>query len=141
MLAAFGEVHPRLLAEFDLRGPVAACEVFLDAVPPPKRRDGRRASFVAVHLPAVERDFAFVVDESVPADALLRAVAGAHPLVAGVSLFDVFTGGTVPEGKRSLAVAVRLTPRERTLTDDEIAAAGGRIVRAVMGATGGVLRA
>ena len=140
VLAAFGEVHPRILADFDVRGPVAACEVFLDRIPAPKRKGAARPPLDAPDLPVVERDFAFAVDDTVPADAVLHAAAKAHPLVDDVSLFDVFTGRHLPEGKKSLAIAVRIAPRERTLTDEQIDAIGDRIVAAVGKATGGALR-
>ena len=88
------------------------------------------------------RDFAFVVDESVAAETLLKAVRGAEKkLIADVSLFDVYQGKGVAEGKKSLAVEVTLQPREKTLTDEEIEAVSARIVAQVEKATGGVLRA
>jgi phenylalanyl-tRNA synthetase beta chain len=139
MLATFGEVHPTVLAALDLPGPAVAFEVFLDAVPDPKRRKKS-----APDLPAFQplrRDFAFVVDASVPAEQLLRAARNAEKtLVADVTLFDRYAGDRLPEGKISLALQVTLQPRERTLTDAEIEAAAARIVAAVAKATGAVLR-
>ncbi len=139
VLARFGELHPRVLAALDLAGPACAFEVFLDAVPDPKRR--RKG---APDLPAfqpVRRDFAFIVDASVEAEKLLRAARGAErTLVAGVALFDVYAGETMEPGRKSLAVEVTLQPRERTLTDAEIEAASAKIVAAVVKATGAVLR-
>ncbi len=88
------------------------------------------------------RDFAFVVDEGVEAETLLKAVRGAEKkLVAGVSLFDVYQGKGVAEGRKSLAVEVTLQPREKTLTDEEIEAVSARIIAQVEKATGGTLRA
>ena len=90
----------------------------------------------------LSRDFAFVVDEGVAAEALLKAVRGAEKkLISDVSLFDVYQGKGVPEGKKSLAVEVVLQPREKTLTDEEIEAIAARVVAQVEKATGGVLRA
>jgi phenylalanyl-tRNA synthetase beta chain len=139
VLGYFGELHPRILRALDLPAPMAAFALNLDAVADPKRR--RRA---APDLPAfqpVRRDFAFLVDTTVAADAVLRAARGAErTLIAGVSLFDVYEGGTLPEGKKSLAIEVVFQPRERTLTDAEIEAAAAKVVAAVAKATGGVLR-
>ena len=139
VLATFGELHPAVLAALDLAGPAAGFEVFLDRIPEPKRR--RRA---APDLPAfqpVRRDFAFVVPENVAVDAVLRAARGAErTLISSASVFDVYRGGTLPEGQKSVGVEVVLQPRERTLTDAEIEAAGSRVVAAVAKATGGVLR-
>jgi phenylalanyl-tRNA synthetase beta chain len=139
VLATFGELHPRVLAALDLAGPAVAFEVFLDAIPDPKRRKK-----TAPELPAfqpVRRDFAFVVNASVPAEALLRAARSAERgLVAGVTLFDLYEGDKLEAGRKSLAIEVVFQPRERTLTDAELEAAGQKVVAAVAKATGGVLR-
>ncbi|MBV9813286.1 MAG: phenylalanine--tRNA ligase subunit beta, partial [Acetobacteraceae bacterium] len=139
VLATFGELHPRVLAALDVPGPACAAEVLLDAIADPKRR--RRG---APDLPAfqpVRRDFAFVVDDEVAADRVLRAARGAdRTLIAGVDLFDVYAGEAVGAGRKSLAVEVTFQPRERTLTDAEIDAACSRVVAAVAKAAGAVLR-
>ncbi|MEE8499887.1 MAG: phenylalanine--tRNA ligase subunit beta [Kiloniellales bacterium] len=142
VLAHFGELHPRVLGDFELRAPVAAFEVFLDAVPLPKARDGRARP--ALELPtfhAVERDFAFVVDADVAAEKVLRAAKSADKaLVTRVELFDVYAGKGIEAGKKSLAIAVTIQPTERTMTDPEIEAVAKKIVVQVEKATGGVLR-
>ena len=140
VLASFGEIHPKVRAALDLAGPAVAFEVFLDAIPEPKRR--RKG---APDLPAFQplrRDFAFLVDESVTAEAVLRAARGADKaLVADVALFDRYAGDKLPEGKVSLGVQVMLQPREATLTDAQIEAVAEKIVAAVTKATGASLRA
>jgi phenylalanyl-tRNA synthetase beta chain len=139
VLATFGELHPRVLAALDLTGPAVAFEVFLDAIPDPKRRKKAAPDLPAFHL--VRRDFAFVVDATVPAEALLRAARGAERnLVAGVTLFDLYEGAGLADGKKSLAIEVMFQPRERSLTDAEIEAACAKVVAAVGKATGGVRR-
>jgi phenylalanyl-tRNA synthetase beta chain len=144
VLAAFGELHPTVLEAYGLRGPVAAFEVFVDRVPAPKAKKGQGTLKPALTLSPfqpVERDFAFVVDEDVPADKLIRAARAADKqLVSEVSLFDVYTGDKVGAGKKSLALAVTLQPQERTLTEEEIDAVGRRIVDKVTADTGGELR-
>ncbi len=132
ILAEFGLLHPRLLKAFDLDGPVAAAEIFLDALP---RRRGaathRRSFYAPPPLQPVKRDFAFVVPEKVAADQLIRAVRGADKAaIVGVALFDVFTGPGVPEGAKSLAVEVTLQPDGKSFTDDELKAISERIVAA-----------
>jgi phenylalanyl-tRNA synthetase beta chain len=90
----------------------------------------------------VERDFAFVLDRDVPAANVLRAVRGADKtLIQAATVFDVFEHPSLGEGRKSMAVAVTLQPRERTMTDPEIDAVATRIVAAVEKATGGRLRA
>ncbi len=142
VLATFGELHPRVLNALDLRGPVAAFEVFMENIPVPKAKDGKaKAALGLSAFHAVERDFAFVVDEDVPAEKLLRAAKGADKaLVANVELFDVYTGKGIGTGKKSLAIAVTLQPTTRTMTDAEIDAVADEIVAQVNKATGGVLR-
>src|SRR4029077_9877137 len=90
----------------------------------------------------VERDFAFVVDHHVKAADLVRAAQSAdRKLIAGVSVFDVYEGKGIDPGKKSIAVAVTIQPREKTMTEAEIDALAGKIVAEVGKRTGGVLRA
>ena len=139
VLGSFGELHPRVLAALDMSGPVAAFALNLDAVQDPKRR--RRAAPELPQFQPVRRDFAFLADVSVTADAVLRAARGAErTLIAGVALFDVYAGEKLPEGKKSLAIEVVFQPRERTLTDAEIEAACQKVISAVVKATGAALR-
>jgi phenylalanyl-tRNA synthetase beta chain len=138
-LAHFGELHPRVIAALDAPSPIVAFEINLDALPAPKK--SRRGAFQPSAFQAVERDFAFVVDDGVAADAVVRAAKGAdRALIDTVSVFDVYSGGALGEGKKSIAVSVRLQPREATLTEAEIDAVAVKIVAAVGKATGGTLR-
>ena len=141
-LAWFGELHPRVLAALDMKGVVAGFEFFLDALPPLKARPTKTKPMLkASALQPVERDFAFVLDAAVPADAVIRAAKSADKaLIADVAVFDLFAGAGVGEGKKSLAIQVTLQPAERTLTDAEIEAVAQKIVAAVTKATGGTLR-
>ena len=135
VLADFGIVHPRISAQFDVKGPVAAVELYLDALPP---RSRKREAWAPSSLLPLSRDFAFVVDEGLPADSLLRAVAGADKvLIASVSLFDRYSGPGIEPGKLSLAVAVTLQPTAATLTEAEIEAVSARVIAAAakLGAT------
>jgi phenylalanyl-tRNA synthetase beta chain len=139
VLATFGALHPRVLAAIFLSDPAAAFEIFLDAIAEPKRRK-KSAPDLPLFQP-VRRDFAFLVDAGVAADAVLKAARGAERnLIAGVTLFDLYEGEKLEAGKKSLAIEVVFQPRERTLTDAEIEAACAKVVAAVAKATGGVLR-
>ena len=142
ILGWFGEVHPEVLEAFDLQGPVAAFEIDLDAIPEPRRRSSRAKPALRLSgLNPVSRDFAFLLPRDVPAATVLRAARGADKaLVTDVSVFDVFEGRGVPEGMKSLAIAVTLQPQEHTLTDEEIDAVSAAVVAAVGKATGGTLR-
>lgn len=142
VMAQFGELHPELTAAADLKGPVAAFEVFLDAPPLPKAKATRaRPKLVLSAFQPVERDFAFLVDATVEAEKLVRAARSAdRALITAARVFDVYAGKGVPEGRKSLAIAVTLQPLERTLTDAEIEAVCNKIVAAVAKATGATLR-
>jgi phenylalanyl-tRNA synthetase beta chain len=144
VLAHFGELHPRTLRGFELRGPAAGFEVFLDNIPLPKvKKEGGklRPALELAPLHAVLRDFAFVVDADVAAAQVLRAARSAEKaLITGVELFDVYTGKGIEAGKKSLAIAVTLQPTKKTMTDAEIEVVAKKIVAQVNKATGGVLR-
>ena len=137
----FGELHPDVLAKLGLEAPIAGFELYLDTIPPAKRKSATKPPLEASDLQAVKRDFAFLLDASVPAADVVRAATSVdRALIAQVGVFDVFTGKGVPEGKKSLAIEVTLQPREKTLTDAEIESVAARIVAAVVKATGGELR-
>ena len=140
VLGAFGELHPAVIEALDARPPIAGFEVFLDAVPEPRAGRTKPALQLSVFQP-IERDFAFVVDRALPAETLLRAARGVdRKLVSEIRLFDVYEGAGLPEGKKSLAITVRLQPVEHTLTDSEIEGFSKRLVAQVEKATGGTLR-
>ena len=142
VLAAFGDIHPAILRRIDVKGPLAGFEVFLDVIPEPKAKAGHtRPRLDASDLPAVERDFAFVVETGVPAADLVRAAASADTaLIAEVSVFDVYAGAAIEAGTKSVALSVRLEPVDHTLTEGEIDATSERVVAAVAKATGARLR-
>jgi phenylalanyl-tRNA synthetase beta chain len=144
-LATYGEIHPRIVAEMDLKGPVMGFTVYPANVPQPKTKTTLRPALVLSDLQAVERDFAFVVDAGVEALTALNAAAGADKtLIDSVRLFDQFIGDKAESqmgaGKKSIALTVRLQPTAATLTDKEIEAVSAKIVEKVSKATGGTLR-
>jgi phenylalanyl-tRNA synthetase beta chain len=107
----------------------------------PKTKSATRPALSISDLQAVERDFAFVVDQSVEAITLVNAAKGADKvLIEEVQVFDEFIGGSLAEGLKSLAFTVRLQPQDTTLKDLEIEAVSAKIVEKVSKATGGKLR-
>ncbi|MEX0405564.1 phenylalanine--tRNA ligase subunit beta [Aquibium sp. LZ166] len=142
VLATFGEFHPRTLEALDVSGPLCGFEVFVDAVPEPKAKPTRTKPRLDLSpFQAVRRDFAFVVDRGVEAGTVTRAALGADKkLITGVSVFDVFEGTSLGEGKKSVAIEVSIQPVDKTLTDEDFEALAGRIVDNVRKQTGGVLR-
>ena len=142
MLGHFGEVHPRALDALDAEGPAAAFELILERIPEPKQKATRAKPPLELSpFQPIERDFAFVVDRGVLAGDVVRAAQSVDKkLVAAVTVFDVYEGEGIAPGKKSIAIAVRLQPREKTPTDAEIEAVAARIVDEVRKKTGGVLR-
>src|SRR5262249_12885274 len=129
VIAQFGELHPKILAAFDLKVPAAGFEIFLDAIPEAKAKSKAKQLFQPSPYQAIDRDFAFVLDTKVPAGDLVKAVKLAdRALIDTVSVFDLYEGKGVPEGKKSIAVAVRIQPASATLTEAEIEALAQKIV-------------
>ncbi|MDX1819900.1 MAG: phenylalanine--tRNA ligase subunit beta [Paracoccaceae bacterium] len=144
-LAVFGEVHPKVLAAMDVKGPAVAFTIWPAAVPAPRKTGATRPALVMRDLQAVERDFAFVVDSTVEALTIVNAALGADKaLIDQVRVFDEFTGpkaeAQMGAGKKSVAITVRLQPTEKTLKEAEIEAVGAKIIDKVAKATGGALR-
>ena len=142
VLGYFGELHPRALEALRADGPLIAFEVILDRIPAAKQRPTRAKPVLELSpFQPVSRDFAFIVDRSVKAGDIVRSAQGVDKkLIADVAVFDVYEGKGIEDGKKSIAVAVTLQPREKTLTDQEIDAVGARIVAEVNKKTGGTLR-
>jgi phenylalanyl-tRNA synthetase beta chain len=141
VLGLFGEVHPKVLREMDVKGPAVAFVLWPAEIPMPKAAGAARPALHLNALQAVERDFAFVVDAQVAASDVVNAAAGADKgLIEEVRVFDEFIGGSLGEGRKSLAITVRMQPTDKTLTDKEIEAVAAKIVEKVGKSTGGVLR-
>jgi len=140
VLARFGMLHPALLKQFDVGVPVAAVELFLDAIPARKSSGFARSAYAPPALQAVKRDFAFLVDAALPAADLVRTVKGADKAnIVAVRLFDDFRGAGVPEGKKSLAVEVTLQPGDKSYDEAELKAIAERVTAAAA-KLGAVLR-
>ncbi|MFL6972036.1 MAG: phenylalanine--tRNA ligase subunit beta [Xanthobacteraceae bacterium] len=143
VLGYFGELHPRTLEALDAEGPLVAFEVILDKIPEPKARATRvKPALDLSPFQPVERDFAFMVDRAVKAGDIVRAAQNAdRKLITNVTVFDVYEGAGIDPNKKSIAIAVTLQPRDKTMTDEEIDAVAAKIVAEVAKRTGGTLRA
>ena len=140
-LGVFGELHPKILSFFDLKGPIVGFTILLDNIPLPRNSKTTRPPLRARSLQAVERDFAFVVGEKVEALAITTAAMGSKKdIIEDVKVFDEFIGGDLVYGKKSVAITVRLQPTENTLTETEIEQVSKSIIDRVESATGGILR-
>jgi len=132
VLARFGMIHPACARLFDLAGPVAMVELFLDAIPGKRGAASfARAAYAPPALQAVTRDFAFLVPVGTPAGDLVRIVRGADKAnIVAARLFDDFRGAGVPEGHRSLAIEVTLQPTEKSYTDADLKAIADKVTAA-----------
>ncbi|MDF1720336.1 MAG: phenylalanine--tRNA ligase subunit beta [Minwuia sp.] len=141
-LAQFGEVHPSILEALDIKGPVVAFEVFVEAIPQPKAgRKTTRPPLIVSDFQAVSRDFAFVVGRDTAVADMIRAARGADKnLITGVEIFDLYEGENIGADAKSVAMSVRMEPVDRTLTDEEIDAVAARIVANMAKTTGATLR-
>jgi phenylalanyl-tRNA synthetase beta chain len=144
-LAEIGELHPKVTAAMDIDGPASAFIIHLAAIPFPKAKTKARPALTLNKFQAVERDFAFVVDDKLETEAIRKAARGADKaLIEDVRVFDVFDGpkaaAQLGEGKKSVAIVVRLQPKDATLKDEQIEALTAKVVASVQKATGGTLR-
>ena len=142
IVGRFGELHPRVLAAMGVAGPIVGCEIVLDDIPAPKSRATKAKPRLDLSdFMPLQRDFAFIVDRAVEAGDIVKAALGADKtLITDVVVFDIYAGQGVPEGKKSVAIAATIQPRERTLNDGDIEALTSRIVADVGRKTSAVLR-
>jgi phenylalanyl-tRNA synthetase beta chain len=143
VLAVFGELHLATLEALDIEGPLAVSEVILDRIPAAKAKSSKAKPALALSpFQPVQRDFAFLVDRAIAAAEIIAAARSADKnLVTAVDVFDLYEGKEIAAGKKSIAIAVTLQPREKTLTDAEIDAVAQKIVDEVKKRTGAMLRA
>ncbi len=143
ILGYFGEFHPKTLEALDVSGALCGFEVFVDALPEPKKKATRTKPALDLSpFQMVRRDFAFVVDKAVEAGAIIKAAGSAdRKLITGVNVFDIFEGASVGEGRKSVAIEVLIQPVDKTLTDEDFDALTKKIVGNVEKTTGGSLRA
>jgi phenylalanyl-tRNA synthetase beta chain len=142
VLGYFGELHPRALEALGADGPLVAFEVILDRIPDAKQKPTRAKPVLELSaFQPVSRDFAFIVDRTVKAGDIVRAAQGADKkLITAVTVFDVYEGKGIDDGKKSVAISVTMQPREKTMTDQEIEAVAAKIVAEVNKKTDGLLR-
>ncbi|MBX2835118.1 MAG: phenylalanine--tRNA ligase subunit beta [Micavibrio sp.] len=141
IIAQFGELHPAVLEELNVKFPVVGFEVFLENIPAAKKKSVAKPMLTLEPLQPLTKDFAFIVDESREAiDVLRAAMAADKKLISGGNIFDIYQGKGVDEGKKSVAIALTLQPRGESLTDKDIEALIKSVSDIVEKKCGGVLR-
>jgi phenylalanyl-tRNA synthetase beta chain len=138
ILGYFGDIHPGTLKQRGMDFPVVGFEIFLDLLPEIKLRKAI-ASFS--NFQPVTRDFAFVVDQKIPAAMIVSTVQKVDKqVITAVHVFDVYAGDKIEPGEKSIAVEVRLEPLNSTLTDLDLQALSQRIITQIEQNTGGKIR-
>ena len=141
IIAYFGDIHPAILKAMNINIPMVAFEIYLDNAPIPKNTVRTKPPINLSTLQAVERDFAFVTEETIAAEQVVRAAFIADKqLIADVTVFDIFKGESVEAGKISIGITVKFQPKEATLTEEEIESICKKIISNVSKQTGGILR-
>ncbi len=141
VLAYFGEIHPKILKALDVKTAVCACEVFLDHLPPAKKKHGKgQKPLTLPSFTPILRDLAFLAPRTTEAEKIVSAAKNTDKtLITDVSVFDLYEGDALGD-KKSIAIQLTIQPVEKTMTDEEIESVCRRVVGAVSAATGAVLR-
>jgi phenylalanyl-tRNA synthetase beta chain len=145
VLALFGELHPKILKHYDIKGTAVAFEIFVESIPFPKKRKLTRAPIIISEFQPVERDFAFVVAVGCEVDLIKKAIiSSSKELISEARIFDIFEGKDAEKqlgkNKKSVAFMVRLQPVDATFTEGDLATLSANIIGSVQKATGGYLR-
>ena len=121
---------------------VVPLDELLDVLPPPKAKPTRiKPKLVLPEFQPVTRDFAFIVNRAVAAGDIVKAAQAAERvLISDVGVFDLYEGAGIPEGQKSVAIAVTLQPKDRTLAEADLDAVSRKIVDAVTRKVGATLR-
>ncbi|MCK5284087.1 MAG: phenylalanine--tRNA ligase subunit beta [Alphaproteobacteria bacterium] len=147
VLAYFGELHPEIIEQMNIKTPIIGFEVFLQNIPESKKTESKKKASTEKKylklepLQPIERDFAFLVDENIEASNLLRAVISIDKnLIKDAQIFDIYQGKGVEDGKKSIALNVIIQPKDQTLTDKDIEVLSQKIIANVEKKIGGKLR-
>ncbi len=121
ILAYFGELHPHLLKKFGIKGTAVAMEVFPHNIPQSKNKGVSKGVYTPSDFMPLSRDFAFIIPMDLEADVIRRAAFSADKkLITDVQIFDVFEGGSLGEGQKSLAINITVQPIDKTLSEAEL---------------------
>ncbi len=142
-LAFFGEIHPAIVSNVDLKEQnVCGFEIFIKNIPEPKKKYRlTKKNYFVSEFQKSERDFAFVIDKNYKAGELEKLISEADKdLIKKVLIFDVFEGENVPEGRKSVAVNVTIQSMEKTLSQKDLDQVSQKIIDIVKSKTGGTIR-
>ena len=141
MLGCFGELHPQICVDYDVPVGAVGFELWLDNIPLPRHKGPAKPLLKLSSLQPVTRDFAFIVDETVPAQSLIDAIRRAsRDVVTDISVFDVYQGKGIEDGRKSVALTVTLQPKDATFSESDLIVLSDQITATVGKNCGGVLR-
>ena len=141
VMATFGEIHPGILEDMGIKFPVVGFEVMLNNIPQAKQKGTEKPMLNLEPLQPLTRDFAFLVDDGIKAADLIRtAMAADKTLISDASIFDIYTGKGVEDGKKSVALSITIQPKGETLTDKDLDALMQKVIDLVAQKCRGVLR-
>ena len=142
-VAYFGEIHPNILKKIDIKTEsLVGFEILVDNLKLPKKKlNHQRSNFIISDYQKSERDFAFVVDKSINAQALIEAVSSVDQnLISNIKVFDVYEGDNIPENQKSIAISVTIQSLEKTLNDSDLEKINKSIIETVQNKTGAKIR-
>ncbi len=142
-LAFFGEIHPAIISNLDLKEKnVCGFEIFIKNIPEPKKKYRlTKKNYSVSEFQKSERDFAFVIDKNYKAGEIERIISEVDKnLIKKVLIFDVFEGGNMPEKKKSIAVNVTIQSMDKTLSEKDINEVSQKIINTVKDKIGATLR-
>jgi len=141
LIANLGEIHPEIIDFYGFEKSILGFEIFYENIPIPKKIKISRPMLKTSPLQAVTREFAFVIDETTPAEKLAQIARSTNKdLIKDVLIFDVYKGENIPEGKKSIAIKVIIQPHLETLTDDDLEKISSDLIKVVDTKLSGFLR-
>ena len=142
ILGFFGDINPIILNVYGITTNVCAFEVFLDKLSVyRKKTNSIKSSFKSNPYQAVERDFAFILNNNIQSSEIINSIKKAEKeLIRDLYIFDVYQGKNIPEGKKSIAIKIILQPIKSTFTDEEIEQICNKIINNVKNDIGGEIR-
>jgi phenylalanyl-tRNA synthetase beta chain len=143
MVAYFGEIHPNILKQIDMKTEsLVGFEIFMDNLKlPEKTLNDLKTKFSFSDFQKSERDFAFIVNKDVNAQDLINSISSVDKsLIKNVKVFDVYEGSNIPENQKSIAISVTIQSSERTLNDEDLEKINNLIIKTVENKTGAKIR-
>lgn len=141
ILGFFGQIHPKILQEYDINEEVVGFEIFLDNIPLPRTKLGRKGAIELSDYQATSRDFAFIVDENITACQMSRTILQVDKnLIKDLNFFDVYQGDKIEKGKKSIAFSILIQALNRTLSEKELEELSQKIITSMVNNCGAALR-